>query len=348
MEPPAGKARVTLRDIARHLNTTHTTISRALRNDRQISAGMRQRVQRVAAQMGYRPDPMLSALAHYRQANAKTPIGAELAWLNLWPNPRELRSLREFDLYWQGAFAEAERCGFRLEEFCLGQDMTTARLEQVLRARNIRGLLIPPRARNFEFDWGEFSWEDFCVVRFGHSVKTPAAHLVTSDQLSDGLIAFENIRNHGYQRVGLVSGMRAKGTVRFASGYLFGSLSVADEERLPPLMLAETNAKEDQRRLVSWLKRARPDAILTDLSQLPRMLATAGYRVPQDLGLAAMSVLDGNADAGIDQNSEEIGRAAVQLVISLIHYNECGIPKVCREVLIEGRWVNGQSLPAKP
>jgi LacI family transcriptional regulator len=60
-----------------------------------------------------------------------------------------------------------------------------------------------------------------------------------------------------------------------------------------------------------------------------------------------MSVWDGNADAGIYQNSEVIGKAAVQLLISLIHHNERGIPAVCRETLVEGRWQDGSTLPRK-
>jgi DNA-binding LacI/PurR family transcriptional regulator len=58
-------------------------------------------------------------------------------------------------------------------------------------------------------------------------------------------------------------------------------------------------------------------------------------------------VLDGNADAGIYQNSDEIGKTAVQLLISLIHLNERGIPAIPREVLIKGRWVDGSTLPAR-
>ena len=67
------------------------------------------------------------------------------------------------------------------------------------------------------------------------------------------------------------------------------------------------------------------------------LLKAAGCKVPRDIGLAALSVLDGNADAGIDQNSEEIGKVAIQLLISLINHNECSIPKICREVLVEGK-----------
>jgi hypothetical protein len=56
-------------------------------------------------------------------------------------------------------------------------------------------------------------------------------------------------------------------------------------------------------------------------------------------------VLDGNADAGIYQNPEYIGKAAVEMLISLINHHYTGIPEICRELLIEGKWVDGSSLP---
>jgi len=56
-------------------------------------------------------------------------------------------------------------------------------------------------------------------------------------------------------------------------------------------------------------------------------------------------VVDGYADAVIYQNSDEIGRAAIQLLVSLIHHNEFGIPRARREILVEGEWVDGRSLP---
>jgi LacI family transcriptional regulator len=348
MIQPFINHRVTLRDIARRLNVTHTTISRALRDSHEISPALRVKINRVAKEMGYRPDPMLAALAHYRRSSVKTPISSELAWINVWPNPKELHKRREFALYWRGAFAEAERCGFRLEEFSLGQDMTMTRLKQIFRARNIEGLLLPPTPPGLIPVLDDFSWDEFCVVRFGHSIKHPKAHLVASDQMSGGLIAFENIRQHGYRRIGLVTNeFRSKNLVRFAAGYLFANFAVPEAERLSPLILAQNGILEETKALRVWLKGNQPDAILTDLASLREMLSHVGYRVPQDAALAAMSVLDGNAEAGIDQNSEEIGRAAVQVLVSLINQNERGIPKICREVLIEGRWIDGPSLPPK-
>jgi LacI family transcriptional regulator, galactose operon repressor len=344
MSSVLSKSRITLRDVARRLNVSHTTISRALRDDLQVSKTLREQVQKMAKEMGYKPDPMLSALAHYRRSKGATPVGSELAWINSWPNPKGLRALKEFNLYWKGAFEEAEQCGFRLEEFVMDKNLSSARLGKILRARNIRGILLPPRGEA-EPNYRDFHWDDFCVVRFGHSIPFPHAHLVSSDQLTDGLIAFENIWENGYRRIGLATS--AKVHTRFSAGFLFSQMKRSPDRQLPALILAQERNEDDRLLLASWLKKHKPDAILTDVRELHDMLEEMNYRVPQDIGLAALSVLDGNADAGIDQNSEEIGKVAVQLLISLINHNECGIPNVCREVLVEGQWVNGSTLPLK-
>jgi DNA-binding LacI/PurR family transcriptional regulator len=344
MPPGLPQARVTLREIASRLNISHTTVSRALRNDLEISKATRKRIQKTAKAMGYRPDPFLSALVHYRHAKAKTPVCAELAWFNHWTDPKKLRTFKEFDLYWQGAFAEAERCGFRLEEFILDKDMSLKRLEKILRARNIQGILLPPRGEPAP-NYRGFNWDDFCIVRFGYSFSFPPAHLVSSDQLTDGLIAFENMWKNGYRRIGLATS--SKMHTRFSAGFFFSQMKWSPNVRLPALVVSQEKTEEDEDLLRSWLAEYKPDAILTDVRELRDLLDKVGCRVPKDIGVAALSVLDGNADAGIYQNSEEIGRVAIQLLISLINHNECGVPKICRELLVEGHWVNGSTLPPK-
>jgi LacI family transcriptional regulator len=316
-----------------------------LRDDRRISESMRNKVRQKADEMGYRPDPMLAALAQYRRGNTKARICSGLAWINQWPNPKQLRAYKEFDLYWQGALAESERCGFRMEEFVINKQLTLPRLEKILLARNVQGILIPPHG-NFATEWRGIDWNNFCAVRFGHSVPHPRSHIITSDQLTDGLIAFENIWKQGYRRIGLVS--LPKTVTRFCAGYLFSQMRFSSGTRIPPLVFPEDHNEEIRCRIVkSWINKHKPDAIVTDVRQMRDTLLKVGCEVPASMGLAAFSVLDGGADAGIDQNSWEIGKAAVQMLISLISHNERGIPEVCRELLIEGCWVNGSTLPPK-
>jgi DNA-binding LacI/PurR family transcriptional regulator len=337
--------RITIIDIARKLGIAKSTVSMALRNNPRISEERRAEIHRAAVEMGYVPDPMLSALAHYSRSHSVAPISAALAWVNCWPNPKKLRTYREFDLYWQGAADEASRCGFRLEEFLVNQEYSPTRVERILVSRGIRGILIPPHG-TFTLDWGQFNWGLFSAVRFGHSVIHPRVHLVTSDQMTDGLIAFENIWKQGYRRIGLACAPRS--ATRFSAGYLFSQMRLSPGTRIPPLVFPDGHTEKLRcEMLKAWAAKHKLDAIVTDVPDLRNALLQIGYRVPADIGLAAFSVLDGCADAGIDQNSREIGKAAVQLLISLINHNERGVPEICREVLIEGHWVNGKTLPSR-
>jgi LacI family transcriptional regulator len=336
---------VTLRDIARKLGVSHVTVSLAMRNASQISEARRKQVQALGRSMGYRPNPMATALGQMRSTGKAQPVKAEIAWINHWPQARDLHQFREFQLYWKGAKATARWYGYTLEEFACNDEFTLARLERVLLARNVRGILIPPQ-HYIPPTWSRFAWHRFSVVRFGHTILYPRVPVVTSDQTTNSIMALTKIRALGYPRVGFVTTQGVR--TRFKAGFLMAQLDLKPDEQLPLLLLATGgNPGEDQPKLEWWLKKNKPDAILTELAAVPAMLKNAGYRVPKDIGLATLSIHDGNVDTGIDQNPEEIGNAAVEMLISLINSSHTGVPKICRELLIEGEWVNGSMLPPR-
>lgn len=239
-KPDPKPARVSLRDIAKRIGVSHVTVSLALRDHSRISLVVRQKIRQAAEEMGYRPDPMLSALANYRKGKSAAPITATIAWINAWDDPPALRSHKEFDLYWKGAAATAEKFGYRLEEFQLGGHSKPQRLHQILASRGIRGLLLPPQRPHP--NWGDFPWGEYSVVRFGRSLQDPRTHLVTADQVAN-------------------------------------------------------------------------------------------------------TVLDTTVDAGINQQPEEIGRVGFLMLNSLINDGARGVPKIFRQILVEGSWVDGASLP---
>jgi LacI family transcriptional regulator len=196
-------------------------------------------------------------------------------------------------------------------------------------------------------EWRDFHWENFSVVRFGRSWTMPNAHVVTSDQVGNTMLACAEIRKRGYRRIGFIDSEGAVPWMLFEAGYLVAQATLESGIKLPMLTITK-GAKEAQiNKLTAWIKKHRPDAILTDVAAVRGMLPQAGYRVPEDIGLVAQSVLDGNADAGIYQNPEEIGRVAFLVVMSLINDNAQGVPPIFRQVLIAGKWVDGSSLPAR-
>ena len=103
MDPEPAAPRIGLREIARCLGVSHVTVSLALRDSPRVSASTKERIKKAANEMGYRPDPMLTALAAYRSRRSAPTIHSVVAWINGWADPDELRSYKEFDLYWKGA-----------------------------------------------------------------------------------------------------------------------------------------------------------------------------------------------------------------------------------------------------
>lgn len=340
-KPIASARRVTLRDIADAVGVTPMTVSRALRNQERISGETREKIQAKAIEMGYQPDPALTALVHYRHNRLEQPVRAALAWLNGWAEPAQLRRFHEFDLYWKGAAAAAEQLGFHLEEFVTGPAMKPARLAQILHTRNVRGILLPPGP--LPPAWiAEFPWQEFSLVALSGAAPLPV-HVVTADQASNTMLAMSKMRQLGYKRIGFVGDRWLKRV--FGAGFLWmQTLEIPPEDQVPPLLFSVREGAIHQGIFEEWLRTHQPDAILTDLAALPEMLAKAGLRVPQDIGLAGLSTLDCPIDAGIYQNPEEIGRVGVLMLHSLINDNAWGLPAINRQVLIEGSWVDGKSL----
>jgi DNA-binding LacI/PurR family transcriptional regulator len=116
-----------LRDIARKLGVSHSTISLCLRNHPSIPVARREEVKRVAEQMGYRPDPLLASLVAYRHGKTSLKIQSALAWVNHWEQPERLRTYREFDLYWRGAAQAAEKFGYHLDDIRWQADCSARR-----------------------------------------------------------------------------------------------------------------------------------------------------------------------------------------------------------------------------
>ena len=341
-------ARVSLRDVARAVGVSHVTVSLALRGDSRVSEARRTEVKIAAEKLGYRPDPMLSSLAAYRHAKRAVPISATVAWINQWEDPRALRKLHEFDAYWRGASHAASQLGYRLEEFVVSHELSPERLQKILHARSVRGLLLPPHPQGLQF--GAFDWSQYSIIRFGLSVPEPRAHAVVCDQSTCATLAYARVHAHGYRRIGFVSSPRFDRNTggNFRAGYFRQQADLAPRRsRLQPLLIGENSAPAVAAELRAWLARERPDAVITSQPALRGLLTKIGVRVPRDLAVATTSVLDGNFPAGIDQNCLEIGAVALRTLASLIHQNERGVPHYCRRILVEGRWIEGASLPPR-
>ncbi len=341
MNPNPSGPRITQRDIARSLGLTQATVSLALQNSPRISEECRKQVQETAEKLGYRPNPNATALAHFMRTARIRPVHTVLALINAWPDPTELRRKEEFGSYWLGASAAADKLGYRLEEFVCDRKVGLCKMEKILRARGINGILLPPHPPSVS--WEGFDWSHFSVVQLGRSPRSLPLHLVAPSQVLNAGLAFGTMREYGYERIGLVLPAGNK-HLFLDAGYLCAQQEVPESERLPICTLAEGKSGVRENQLEFWLKKHRPDAILTQIADAPDLLARIGYG---DIGVAGNSVREGSAMAGIDQNREEIGRVSVLMLNTMIRDHDCGIPAIPRQNLVMGQWIDGSSLPRR-
>lgn len=336
-----------MKDIALEVGVTRAAVSLALKNHPSISEARREQIHAAAARLGYRPNAMATALAHHRHQSRFHPVQAALALINSYPDPTELHTRPSFKDCWRGATMVADKFGYRLEEFSANEKQPIKRLERIFLTRNIRGIILGPLPPGETgVNWDSFSWNKFSAVRCGFREQSPPFHYVTSAQATNTMLAFEKMRERGYKRIGF-AGNWDKSRM-FGAGFLWSQYDPSLKSRVPPFLFSnEAPELNQQRQFEQWLKKAKPDAILTDSLATSNMLEKAGYRVPDDIGLAGTNVGDMAVDAGIDQNPEEIGRVTTLALISLLHDGDLGKPEFVRETLVRGRWVDGKSLPAR-
>lgn len=351
--------RVTQTDIARAAGVHNTTVSLALRNSPAIPESTRKRIQALAEEMGYHPDPALRALVAYRRGCAVRDRKETIAYITNAETRWGWRESPADELFYTGAMKKAAQHGYQIEHFWLGEPgLTQRRLSSVLFHRGITGALLASHRPDGE-TLLEFDWRRIGAVKIGFFPQLPALHRVTEDHQGSVRTAMRRIFAAGYQRVGLVLPKRCDEAVDLAwsSGFLLEQNRMPANARLPALFLpppkrtgllhGETPVDDAAvKALASWLDRHRPDAILGSFAFLGGPLRELGVSIPRDLAFVDLFLANGDGQiAGVRQSSERVGGIATEMLVGLLQQNICGEPAVPTATLVEGVWCDGASLP---
>lgn len=338
--------RVSLRDVALAAKVSHVTVSLALRDHPKISAKTRERVRAAAKRLGYKPDPMLRALAEYRKTKRVARYQATLAWINNFPMPEYPEKYQSFRLYYEGARERVSELGYQLDLFSpIADGISLVKLRQILVARGIQGLLVGPHWQpNAVWD---FNLTGFSAVAFGYSLSSPRLHVVTNSQARSSSLALEHLKKLGHKRVGLAifAEHDRRTSHNFLGGFLGETMPFLPENQKPFHIFSNGFDKKAWR---GWCKAYKPDAIIVSDTEIANAIEALGTKIPEALSVAVL-VSDSKSDrwAGIDQNDREIGRVAVDTLVGMLHRNETGIPRLPNRILVESTWKDGESVRKK-
>jgi LacI family transcriptional regulator len=354
------KARVTQSDIARVAGVHNTTVSLALRNCPAIPEATRQRIQTIAGEMGYYPDPALRALAAYRQGRRPYVRQQTIAYITNWDTRWGWREVPAQARYYLGAQRKAAQSGYRLEHFWLGESgMTPRRLSDMLFHRGITGVLLASH-RSGSSELLEFDWSRLTAVKIGCLPHLPALHRVMDDQTGSVRLAMRKIFAAGYERAGLIvpAWWDDLANQSWSTGFLAEQSRLRGGQRVPilrynhPRTDAETRGdmsdlSPDLSLLRRWYNQYRPDAILGFSTSIASQLSLLGLPVPGHIGCVNLFLgKDDHHCAGIWPHCERTGEIATEMLVALMQQNICGIPDVPTTTLVEGSWVDGASLPS--
>lgn len=329
------------------------TVSRALRGHPSVSSETCERVRRTAREMGYRPNPLVSALIAGRRHPRAADGATVLAYVTSTPVAEDAKQAVNYWEIYRGARDRATELGFRLEEFCLrAPGMSGARVSQILRTRGICGAVIAPvpesaKPLDMEFD-------RFAIAAVGLSLRRPRLHRASPDYYQAMRVALRELSARGYKRVGLA--VRDEVDRRFdrqwTARYLAHQQDLPIKKRLPVCSLEL--ASDIPQRFLQWVKKNRPDVVISsDIRELTT-LKKAGYGVPGDIGYIHLGVVPRYGDvAGINQNAALVGAGAVDLASAQMYRSEFGIPAKPKIALVESEWKDGGTVgspeePPKP
>lgn len=336
----------TLKDIAERAGVAVMTVSRALRDSPKISLARRGEIQALAKAMGYQPDPHISRLMSMLRTARSRRGDTVIAVITTLDRRGEHKTNLHQGSFYRGVEARAKELGFKLEEFWVNErEMRLERLEGILEARGIEGLLLMPygierRELGLNFD-------KFAVAAVGRSQSDQTFHRACQNHYRAVQVALKECEARGYGRVGMVISERLdeRAERRYSSAFLHHLHVCRPSERVPLL----ERAGWDEAGFLKWFERHRPEVVVATSRVVRELIAKAGLSAPRDYGFVNLDLIDPkDRSAGVNQNYGLVGASSIDLLASQLNHNERGLAAFPKTVLVDGYWQEGDSLkPAK-
>ena len=329
--------------IAERAGVTKATVSLALRNSPLLPEGTRQRIQNLAKELGYRPNPMVNSLMKYVRTSQPPSFHAAIVFVTNFEERDGWMRSHIFSQWFHGARERAGELGYVLDHFWLNEPgLKPERASKILWNRGIKGVLFAPMASaqgTVNLDLSHLT-----AVAIGYTLRSPKLPCVSSNHFQNSLTALRQVEKLGYRSIGLA-------IPRFLHERVdFGWLAAFNTARQIGCS-SETHSLYGLkdwtlRGFQAWLKRTSPEVVIAGSPEVWEWIQKLGIKVPEQMGYVSLTCSKTQEFSGIDENVRDAGITAVQLVIEQIERNECGVPAQAQTVLIEGNWVPGKTLRA--
>ena len=311
----------TIHDIAKSLNISASTVSRALNDNPIISKKTRNLIKIKAEEMGYRPNILA---ANFRTKKTNT-IGIIVPLINRHFFSSVISGIE--DVAYNKGYAVT------ISQSKDNFDRET-KIAQTLFANRVDGLIVSIGMKTTHFEHLKiFSERNVPLVFFDRVVDEIEAHKIVTDDFGGGLKATEHIIKQGAKKIAHIGGPLNLGIYQNRLGGYLKAMSdvglAVNKNMLIHNSLTRKDGKKAMKKLFSGPN--KPDAIFcaNDTTALSAIiyLRENGYKVPEDVMVVGFSnepfseVVTPSIST-IMQPGFEMGQKAAQLIVDQIISNE--------------------------
>ncbi len=310
----------TIKDIAKALNLSTSTVSRALKDSHEISKETKDRVQACAREMHYKPNPLAIGLKS-RKTRSIGVIVSEIA------NPF-------FSQIIDGIESIAYNKGYNI---VIAQTRESYQREladlQFLASRSIDGLLVSVSIETNDFShFRQFQNKGLPTVFFDRTATEVDTHAVMLDNAKGTYDATQHLIAMGYKNIAAICSAPFLTTMQDRlAGYRKALQENSVAERSDNILYC-THAGTEEEEIKTGLEKMltdkkTPDALLCLSDKITtgclRVLKAKGIKVPDEMGLVGflnndLASLMNPPLTVIRQPAFEMGKAAIELLLQLI------------------------------
>lgn len=318
----SNQIETTIHDIAKRLNLSASTVSRALKDNPVISEATRNLVKRIAAEMGYRPN-ILAANLRTKRTNT---IGVIVPLINRHFFSSVISGIEDV-AYSRGFAVTISQSNDNYEKECkIAHTLFSNRVDGVI-------LSIGMQTNNIEH-LKLFSEKNIPIVFFDRVVDEIEAHKIVVDDYGGGYRATQHLISQGAKNIAHIGGPLHLRIYEFRQNGYLDAIKEAGLKVDESLIVNNTLSREEGTLAIRKLmqNKNKPDAIFcandtTALSVIIYLKQT-GINVPENIAVVVFSnepfseVVTPSIST-IKQPGFEIGKKASQLIIEqILHEKE--------------------------
>lgn len=313
--------KITIYDIAKVLNLSASTVSRALQNNKLINQETREKVRQTATEMGYVPNWIASSLRKKRS----NIIGLIVPRTSMYFQSTAISGIQH----------EAHRYGFSI---VIGQSDDTVEMEKELVntffSLRVDGLLAVSSMFTTSFEhFSPFVKNNIPIVFYDRVPADFEGYTITGDDFRGGYLATEHLIKQGCRHIALFSGIltcnlyqqRLRGhkaalakyglpfdeSLMYVNNLTSDAATVASRELLAKDPLPDGLFAANDTSAVAFIQEAKRQQV-----RIPEQIKVVGYSNDQSSRIVTPALTT------IEQSGYKMGQKAIDTIIKLINYGD--------------------------